>query len=461
MKHTNMMRKALPALLAAVLAVPSPAASAGRGRNDGGQFEREVEACFHRRMTHGTLADVASRPLARRKIAAARAAVWQTWQRTLREASPLPLPALRPLGEASQGSWTLPDSLEPSATMAFYYGTKGQRPAGGYPFYLYLHGSGPRAAEWATGLQLALRFDDAPSVYFVPRIPNEGAYYRWWQRAKLYAWRHLLWQVLASDSVNPARLYVLGISEGGYGSQRLAAFLGDYWAAAGPMAGGEPLPNAPAVNLAGVPFSLLTGADDAGFCRNRLTAEAGRVLDSLRTAHPGSYEHRVELIPGRGHGIDYSPTTPWLKRYERNARPAYFAWEDYAMDGCRREGFGCLRVVRRPSGEADARTCYEVTLRGNSVDLRISNVSYTTAEADTQWGIPLRSARTLTPATGGELLLYLDEEQVDVRRDVVVRVNGREAFRGRVRPDACHLAESCALWGDPLRLYALAVRVTY
>lgn len=456
-----MMRKALPALLAAVLAVPSPAASAGRGRNDGGQFEREVEACFHRRMTHGTLADVASRPLARRKIAAARAAVWQTWQRTLREASPLPLPALRPLGEASQGSWTLPDSLEPSATMAFYYGTKGQRPAGGYPFYLYLHGSGPRAAEWATGLQLALRFDDAPSVYFVPRIPNEGAYYRWWQRAKLYAWRHLLWQVLASDSVNPARLYVLGISEGGYGSQRLASFYADYWAAAGPMAGGEPLMNAPAENLAGVPFSLLTGALDGGFCRSRLTEEVRLRLDSLQAAHPGYYEHRVELIPGHGHGIDYAPTTPWLRRFERNVRPSYLVWEDFEMDGRRREGFGCLRPLRRPACAAEERTCYELTVKDNRIDLTISTVRYETLETSPRWGIPLRLHRLLSPAAGGSLRIYLDERQVDLRRPLVVRVNGRELFRGRVRPDARHLAESCALFGDPLRLYAAAVDVEY
>ena len=81
MKHTSKMRTLAPALLAAVLAAVAPASSAGRVRSDGGQFEREVEACFHRRIASGTLSDVASRPLARRKVAAARAAVWQTWQR--------------------------------------------------------------------------------------------------------------------------------------------------------------------------------------------------------------------------------------------------------------------------------------------------------------------------------------------------------------------------------------------
>lgn len=452
------MALALMAFFSAAAAVASPVGRDGAG---GSFFGHEVEACFRKRITAGTLSGVSSCPLAQRKIAAARTEMWKTWQHTLREASPLPLPPLRTLGEASRGSWQLPDSLEPSATMAFFYGTKGLRPAAGYPFFLYLHGSGPRETEWTTGLRLCSSFADAPSVYFIPRIPREGEFYRWWQRSKLYAWRHLLWQVLASDSVNPLRLYVLGISEGGYGSQRLASFYADYWAAAGPMAGGEPLMNAPAENLAGVPFSLLTGALDGGFCRSRLTEEVRLRLDSLQAAHPGYYEHRVELIPGHGHGIDYAPTTPWLRRFERNVRPSYLVWEDFEMDGRRREGFGCLRPLRRPACAAEERTCYELTVKDNRIDLTISTVRYETLETSSRWGIPLRLHRLLSPAAGGSLRIYLDERQVDLRCPLVVRVNGRELFRGRVRPDARHLAESCALFGDPLRLYAAAVDVEY
>ena len=109
-----------------------------------------------------------------------------------------------------------------------------------YPLFLYLHGSGPRDQEFQTGLLLAKRFADAPSVYFIPQIPQEGKWYRWWQRSKQWAFEKLLRQWLLSASVDPNRLYVFGISEGGYGSQRLASFYADYWAAAGPMAGGEP-----------------------------------------------------------------------------------------------------------------------------------------------------------------------------------------------------------------------------
>ena len=128
-----------------------------------------------------------------------------------------------------------------------------------------MHGSGSKVQEWATGLALGKRFADAPSVYFIPQIPNEGQWYRWWQKGKQFVWDKLLRQTLLRNDINANRLYVFGISEGGYGSQRLASFYADYWAAAGPMAGGEPLKNAPAENLANTAFSLRTGAKDKGF----------------------------------------------------------------------------------------------------------------------------------------------------------------------------------------------------
>jgi len=211
--------------------------------------------------------------------------------------------------------------------MAFYYGYKGDSiPANGYPLYIYLHGSGPRDAEWKTGIALAETFDDAPSAYFVPRIPNEGQYYRWWQRGKQYIWDKLFRQSIASGKIDPNRIYLVGISEGGYGSQRLASFYADYLAGAGPMAGGEPLKNAPVENCRNIAFSLRTGADDDGFYRNLLTRYTKETFDSMTVSHPGYYKHEVELIPGRGHSIDYSVTTPWLKTNVRDPHVTRVTW---------------------------------------------------------------------------------------------------------------------------------------
>ena len=171
--------------------------------------------------------------------------VWNAWVEANNQFEEEKLIPLAPLKEGKAGAWHLPEELEPDAVLNYYWGTKGEAlPQEGLPMYIYTHGSGPRDQEWATGLKLCQRFDDAPSIYFIPQIPNMGNYYRWWQKSKQYAWEKLLREALVSGKVNPDRIYILGISEGGYGSQRLAAFYADYLAAAGPMAGGEPLKNA-------------------------------------------------------------------------------------------------------------------------------------------------------------------------------------------------------------------------
>lgn len=381
--------------------------------------------------------------------------VWQQWQAQC----PSFLPEIKPLVQADTMYVAIPEELEPNAVMPYFYGAKGDSiPSHGYPLYIYLHGSGPKQVEWANGMVLARRFDDAPSVYFIPQIPNEGAYYRWWQQGKQYVWDALLRQAMASGLIDPNRIYIFGISEGGYGSQRLASFYADYLAGAGPMAGGEPLKNAPVENLRHTAFSLLSGEKDYGFYRNRLTAETGAALDSIAQLFPGDYPHRVGLIPGAGHGIDYSLTTPWLAQHTRSAQPRTLTWEDFDMDGLHRTGFYNLYVEQRPEGE---RTRYDMSIDGNCVDLTIQNVEYSTTETDPHWGIPLEFARRYSPAVNGRITIFLSDELLNLDRPVTVRVNGEEKFAGMVERNAEALRRSCAAYGDPCRLFPAALSINY
>ena len=391
-------------------------------------------------------------------LAPARDMVWAAWQEANARLDEPKLPPLLPLTADTKGALALPDSLEPSATMDYYWGSKGEQPSAGWPVYIYLHGSGPREREWSNGLKFATLFEDAPSAYFVPRIPNEGGYYRWWQRSKQWAWSWLLRQLMLDDRLDARKIYVFGISEGGYGSQRLASFYADYWAAAGPMAGGEPLKNAPAENCRNIGFSLLTGAEDTGFYRNELTGLVQAAFDSLQALHPDAYRHRVELLPGQGHNFDYRPTTPWLRAFERNPWPRKFSWEDFEMDGWHRTGFYNLVVNRRPG---DLRTRYDVEIAGNRIDLSISEVHYQTVRTDPKWGIELEFARTYVPATGGELTLYLDEHLVDLRQEVSVYVNGKQVYRGRVACNVGTMMESLATFYDRERIYPASILIKY
>lgn len=394
------------------------------------------------------------------ELATARERVWAAWRRALTAGEGELLPAPRALAHGDTTVWNLPAELEPHAAMPFFFGMKGERPQTGYPLFIYLHGSGPKQIEWATGLKLALSWKDAPSAYFIPQIPNEGQYYRWYLRSKQWAYERLLRLALASDWADPDRLYMLGISEGGYGSQRLSAFYADYLAAAGPMAGGEPQPNAPAENLAATAFFMRTGSKDYAFYRNRLTAATGRALDSLARLHPNSYRHDVALEEGSGHHIDYSLDTPWLLRHRRNPYPHYFCWENFEMDGRRRTGFYNLSL---PDGAAAGpeRLRYEMQIKGNSIDLRVDSVLATVTERDPRFGIVLGVSKRLVPAASGRLRVFLCDSLVDLSRRVTINVNGRRVFRGKVRPTLHALLLSTRQFADPRRVFPAMVEVEF
>lgn len=388
------------------------------------------------------------------------ALVWAAWKEVNDNFAEEKLIDLEKLELAKSGKWVLPSNLEPNAIMPYYWGTKGDTmPEGGFPLYLYTHGSGHKDSEWSTGLTICKGFDDAPSAYFIPQIPNMGDYYRWWQKAKQFAWEKMLRLAFVSGKINPNKVYFFGISEGGYGSQRLASFYADYLAGAGPMAGGEPLKNAPAENCRNIAFSLRTGARDMGFYRNKITQYAKDEFDRLEKLNPGSFIHKIELIPGMGHGIDYRPTTPWLKQYTRNPYPKFVSWENFEMDGLYRDGFYNLAVKERSNNDDTSRTYYEMNIQDNNITLKVDLVTYKATEIDPQWGIQLKFDKTYQPATKGKVIIYLCDELLNLDKEITLTINGKEVFKGKVKPELKHIVNSCATFFDPARLYPAAIEV--
>lgn len=409
---------------------------------------------FKHYLTNKSITSIPSKNISSNKVKEWQTKVWKAWQQANMTMQEEKLPPLSSLSKGQSEIWHIPDSLEPHAAMPYYWGTKGNSESP-YPMFLYLHGSGPKEQEWQTGLKICSMFDDAPSLYFIPQIPNEGSYYRWWQKGKQYIWERLLRQALISGNVNPNRIYFFGISEGGYGSQRLASFYADYLAGAGPMAGGEPLKNAPAENYANIAFSFITGAEDYGFFRNLLTRYTQEALDSLQRLHPDSYTHRIMLVPKAGHFVDYKLTTPWLRQYTRNPYPHYFCWEDFEMDGKRRNGFYNIEVVKRH--QPDVRTRYEMNIKGNQVSLQIQDVAYKTIQKES--GIELKFLKSYTPATDGKIIVYLCSELVDLNKEVTITVNGKPKFKGKPKLNVSNMLRSCLTFSDPCRIYPAAVEI--
>ena len=67
--------------------------------------------------------------------------------------------------------------------------------------------------------------------------------------------------------------------------------------------------------------------------------------------------------------------------------------------------------------------------------------------------------RSYTPATKGNVTLFLNEELFDLSQPVRVVVNGKEAFNGKVKPAVEAMVKSCAEFFDPERVFPAEVTV--
>lgn len=415
----------------------------------------------------------AESPLSPDEISDACDYVWDLWRTSVKRNATERLPQLS--SHYKLDSWDLiktPDAIwtVPEGNMSIFYGSKGDCPADGYPLFLFLHGSGADAnGEWTACLYYAEIFNDTPSAYFLPKSPHGGTGTRWFQPSKQEKWEQLLRQAMTQSNINPRKIYVAGISEGAYGSQRLASFYPDYFAGAGPIAGGEFLYNCPPENLSNVAFTLQTGANDTSYGRNLLTQRVNDILNDLSAAHPGHYIHKVELQEGKGHACDYTLSTPWLINYSRSATPTYFYYENFGMGDINdeprryRDAFYNVRILEPSDDRSDpmTRSTYEMDITGNNVNLSVNNVTLTQTDPVTPstGTVNIGVDKVFTPATTGRVRIYLNDTMVNLSQPVTVTVNGEEKFSGSLSLSGQTIVESCALFFDPLRLFPAYVDV--
>lgn len=115
----------------------------------------------------------------------------------------------------------------------------GQDPEKKWPLILFLHGAGERGTDinllYKHGIPRVTREQDIPFVTISPQCPNE----HWWSDF-LPALDDLLDETLDTLAIDTDRVYLTGISMGGYGAWHLAVEYPDRFAAIAPICGGGP-----------------------------------------------------------------------------------------------------------------------------------------------------------------------------------------------------------------------------
>jgi len=109
-------------------------------------------------------------------------------------------------------------------------------PAKRWPVILFLHGAGERGDDlekvYVHGPpKLARKDPKFPFIVIAPQTPTGGR----WQATELIA---LLDHVVANHAADPKRVYLTGLSMGGYGSWELGAAHPERFAAIAPICGG-------------------------------------------------------------------------------------------------------------------------------------------------------------------------------------------------------------------------------
>jgi predicted esterase len=126
------------------------------------------------------------------------------------------------------------------------------------PLLLFLHGSGERGSDvqmvrkWGP-LTWIEQGHPQPMIVIEPQCPED----EWWDPVRL---ARLIDQVSAQYKVDPKRIYVTGLSMGGFGSLEFAATYPERVTAVASLSGGEDVELAP--RLKTIPIWFFHGAQD-------------------------------------------------------------------------------------------------------------------------------------------------------------------------------------------------------
>jgi predicted peptidase len=148
-----------------------------------------------------------------------------------------------------------------------------------WPMILFLHGIGERGnggaeLERVRSIGLAKKLDHQPDFPFVvisPQCPAGS----WWTY-QIEPLRALVQQILATHAVDPDRVYLTGLSMGGFGAWALAGFYPEMFAAAAPICGGGVPPLTE--RMTGLPVWAFHGEADPVV----LVSESQKIVAALR-----------------------------------------------------------------------------------------------------------------------------------------------------------------------------------
>lgn len=345
-----------------------------------------------------------------------------------------------------QGEVTVSWDLPGNQVMPVRFLVKGDMPAGGYPMIINLHGGGqyevdsPHSAvvntiSWESMVTSCREQEDAPVFYVIPRMSDDriGS---WSQSPQRYAIRKMCRLAALSGKVNLNKIYLSGISQGGYGTIRLSTFMPDYFGAVSVVAAAD-APDEKLVNYRNLPLRMDVGRLDSDFSRNIYAMMWKDRLEVLSaTAGPGEFNTLVNIQQGKRHAVDVSGISKWMMQYERNCLPVrinylYAYCEDGFPQGAYNLNFPDWKTDQR------CRILIEEAIQKDEIRIHI---------------------KALSGSEQGRLVVYIPDSML-VYGTVKLIVNDEKIVKKNVLPNLGVMVESIALFGDSERIFVDKVAI--
>ena len=357
-------------------------------------------------------------------------------------------------------------------TMQYYATTIGEKPEGGYPLYIALHGGGGVPVDdnqqaWER-MQKQYLGSIRHGVYVVPR----GITDTWdmhFQPKSYVFYDRLIENMILYEDVNPDKVYLLGYSAGGDAVYQISPRMADRFAAVNMSAGHHN--DIKFENLSNLPIALQAGEKDTDYDRNADTARADAKLDELATQYSGCYIHTTWIHADGGHRfIDNDPkgnrqsvfndphkwlsagnretslcntnAICWLDQYERNPRPQRVIWDLTT----RADRYGQDLWNGKRHGEQ----YYWLDISDNSAE---------TLGVDTIVVVLEKRSNMITLEKCGKYLrLLLDRQMLDLDRPVTISI-GDEIKPVLVIPSRTIQQETVEQRGDPRYIFDGSITV--
>ena len=346
---------------------------------------------------------------------------------------------------------------------------RGEKPANGWPLIIAMHGGGgtsdklsdPHAwpvntQEWKTQIHFAVSLYPTNAIYFVPRMVNDNQG-RWWKEYNYRAYSTMIRDAILFWDVDPNRVYMLGISEGGYGTETLACRYPDKFAAADGMACGEGT-SIHVENLRNLPFRTDVGEEDTSFGRVSNAIKKHELLKSLQKDDPGGYINDLEVQAGRGHGINYRPGPEWLMQYSRNPHPKRVTYTLFEHDGVKNKGAYWLQATN----DLDKKVIHlegQMDAIENTITIKADATKNDEKVQVADGQQPLADSGETVPAKGLKIRLWLHETLLDLSKPVKIIINGKVADTITPKLEFSSMCESLMAFGDPNYTYPCKIDV--